>query len=474
MKSRMADEHDREERDILWQCKDSCYSFEPETATNVATPRMVDKSTLVSLWMCLKVSIESTVFCGVFVGLYATFLWWLELNIRMYCLRDWTVTPERLHHIRLVADLIIAMITIFWPLACIAPLCDWSTTRELSLAYYCVIAGLLDVTDRLFMYIFLHYGKKWKSFVGNMIFLVTSLAISYRFARYLKTSRVVDYNVVVLALKLSLQTIFGLLVAIPFIHAFLEVYYSSSSIERTILACVLIIMFAIPKLVLIHVSTNMHGICKPGDEIMLAVAYITMTTLCSRLMQADNKDIYSFIIISVVHGVLNVVDKLSLPLKRKILSCLTFNCGQRENRQITSVNASLILTNQVLISIITEATSIMLCSAAAYILMYYYKRDDSTGKRCDGFKLFKEMVIRCSIGVGIEVVFNAVAVHILTYLYNIPVITVWKSTRKRTIIIHMIQVFFIVLHFSIPINDVLVRDYYLETNSTCFGLFKRV
>ena len=473
MNGRMAGEQCRLESDISWEYEDPYDSCEVKRPGGLAFPKVVDYSPFTSLWMCLKVSIESTVLCGVFVGLYATFLWWLELDIRMYCLEDWNAVHERIHRTQLITDVIIAMIIIFWPLACIAPLCGWSTTRELSFVYFCVIGGLLDVTDRLFMYIFVNYGKKWKSFVGNMIFLVTSFAISYRFARYLKTSRVVDYNVVVLAIKLSLQVIFGLLVAIPFNLVFLEVYYSSSSIERTILACVLIIVFAIPKLVLIHVSTNMHGICKPGDEIMLAVAYITWTTLCSRLMQAGNKDVKFFIVISMVHGILNVLDKLSLPLKRKILSYICFCCGQRDNRQRTSVNASLFLANQILISIVTEATCIIFCSAVAYTLKYYHEINKSTNKRYDGYQLVKEIVIMCSIGVGIEIMFNVVAVHILTYLYNIPVITVWKSTRKRIIIIHMIQVLFIVLYFSIPINGVLLKDF-VDSNSTCLGFFKTV
>ena len=474
MKIRMAEENFREESDILRQYEDSCYSFEPGAATNVAIPRVLDKTALTSLWMCFKVSLESTVICGVLVGLYATFLWWLELNVRMFCLAEWIAIPEQLHHIRLVADVIIVMITMFWQFSCIAPLCGWSTTKELNLVYYCVIGGLLDVTDRLFMYVFLHYGKKWKSFVGHVIYLVTSFAISYRFARYLKTSRVVDYDVVVLSLKLTLQVIFVAFVTIPFIHLFLDLYYSSSSIERTILACVLIIMFAIPKLVLIQVITNLRGICAPGDEIMLAVAYITTTTLCSRLMQANIESLSYFIVISVVHGTLNVVDKLCLPLKRKMLSCICFNCGQNENRQRSSVNASLILANQTLISIITEATSIVLCSAAAYTLLYYYERKEGTGERYYALSLLKEMVIRCGIGIGIELVFNVFALEILTYLYNIPVIAVWKSTRKRIVIIHMIQVLFIVLLYSVPINDVLVRDYYMNANRTCLGLFKRV
>ena len=472
---RTVSEYVREESDFLREYEGPYDSIEPNTNTSVALPRVADQSGLASLWMCLKVSIESTVFCGVLVGLYATLLWWLELNVRLYCLKEWKIIPDRLHRRILISDVIIVIVIMFWPFSCIAPLCGWSTTGKLNLVYYCVIGGILDATNRLIAFVFYYYGNKLKSIVGLVIFAATSFAVSFRFARYLKASGVVDYHVVALALSLSLQFILGMMVAIPFNLVFLEVYYKSSSVERTILACVLIFLFAIPKLFVTHVITNIHGICKPGDEIMLAVAYITGTTLCSRSMQASIESLPYFIVISVLHGLLNVADKLSFPLKRKILSRMCLSYTQNGNRQSTSENASLLLANQTLISIITEATTVMYCSAAAYLSLYYYKGKRNLDKRyTTGSKLFQELMIRCSIGVGIELTFNVLALRIVTYLYNIPIIAVWKSKKKFIIIVHMIQVLFIVLYFSVPINDVLVRDYYAKANITCLGFFKRI
>ena len=76
------------------------------------------------------------------------------------------------------------------------------------------------------------------------------------------------------------------------------------------------ITYAIPNLFLTHVATNLHGVCSPGDEILLVVTYITGTSICGRLMQEKIEGFPSFLVVSVVHGVLNVVDKLSLPLRR--------------------------------------------------------------------------------------------------------------------------------------------------------------
>ena len=443
-----------------------------EVNVSVSLARPTHKNWLSSLWMCVKVSLHSTVGCGILIGLFATFLWWVELNVRMYCFADWSMVPEGIHRTQLFVGITETLIYNWWAFSCIAPLCGWPVSKELNLVHYCIIGGLLDDIVRLVMYIYGHYSSIWKSYAGNMIFLMTSFAICYRFARHCKTLNV-DYSSLVLALALSLQFVAGLLVSIPFNMWFLDLYYTSSSIDQTVLTSFLIVVFAIPKLFLNHIITSIHGICTPGDEIMLAVAYLTGSTVICRLMQAKIDDLNHFIVISLVHGFLNVADKLSLPLRRRVLSVICSNCMEDKNKQNPSVSALLFLANQTHISIITETTCVVFTSAAAYLLRYYYDRKEVTGERYNGFMLFQEMAIKCSIGVGVEFVVNVISLVILSGLYNVPVISVWRNKWKFIIVVHVVQVVFTVLYFSEYLDNVIVRDYYEKSNSTCFGFFKR-
>ena len=463
-----------EESSLLPNHEESYSSCQTEITINLNVPREVNTGWLSCLCMSLRVSVQSTIVCGVIVGLFATFLWWLHLNLETYCFTTWSQVPEAMHHTKLIVEMLSAIVIMFWALSCIAPLCGWSASKELNLVYYCIIGGLLDAVDRLIMYIYKHYSNVWKSYVGNMIFLMTSFTICYRFARHCKTVSNLHYSSLVLVLTLSLQFIVGLLVSIPVNLWFFDLYYTSSPMDQTILASVLIIGLAIPKLFLNHIVTSIRGICTPGDEIMLAVAYLTGSTVVLRLMQVKIDDLNHFIVISLVHGFLNVADKLSLPLRRRILSFICCSCQEDRDCQNPSVSASLFLANQTLISIITETTSVVFTSAAAYLLRYYYERKESTGERYNGFMLFQEMAKRCSIGIGIELIFNVGALEILAYLYKVPVFSVWRRKWKPIILVHIIQVVFIVLYYSKYLNNVIVRDYYVRANSTCFGFFKRV
>ena len=453
------------------QSNDYC---DTEMNMSINVPRVTDRSWFSCLWMCLKVNVECTIVCGVVVGLFATFLWWLDLIIRQHCSPDWEKIPERIYRTHLIVDIVIVLIINFWAFSLIAPLCGWSVSKELNLVCYCIIGGLLDTVDRLVVYIYGHYSKIWRYYVGSVIFLLTSFAICYRFARHCKTALNVSYNTFVLTLKLGLQVVVGFVVSLVLNLLVFELYYKSSPDDRTILACVLIVAFAVPKLFINHIATSIRGICTPGDEIMLSIAYLTGSTVVCRVLQAKINDLKPFIVISLVHGVLNVFDKLLSPLQRRVLSFMCHICEDSGSNEGRSTKVSLFLANQALVLSITETTCVVLSVAAAYLLRHYYEKDEITGQRYDGLALLKDMAMKCGIGIGIEFVFNVVALQIHTYLYNVPIFSVWKGKWKFILISHIIQVMFIVLYFSVPINDVLIRNYYIKANSTCFGFFERV
>lgn len=419
----------------------------------------------------MRLCLEANVFLGVLTGLFATSFWWFELNIRTYCLGDWNAIPRSVHHRRLVVDIFEVILAAFWGFSCLAPICGWRTTMKLSLVYFCIAGALFDSLDRLLLYIFECYANNWKSYIGNAIFLVTTISVYYKFARHCKNTNGLQDHVGILTVKLSLQFTFGLVWALIFNHVILQIYYSANTTEQTILACVLVLLVGIPKVMLGKIIADVTGVYKPGDGITFVLAYITTTTLVTRLAQARIESFNYFIIISFVHGFLNVIEKLSLPLKEKLFRRI---CKRGDNAEARTLNSTLFLANQTLISVITETTSVIFSSAAAYVLLYYYKTDESTGLRYDGYILFREMATRTGIAVSIEYVFNVIAVGIHSFLYGVPITEMWRSKWKFIAVLHVIQIVFIIIAFSRYVDDILLRDYYSKANSTCFGFFRRI
>ena len=417
-------------------------------------------------------SLQATVLCGIMFGLCATFLWWIDLNITPSCFGGWYEIPSMMHRFALISDVVRIIIIAFWPLLIIAPICSWSMIKESSLLSLCIIAGLVDVIDRLFLYIFAHFEAHWKSYVGSCIFTLLVLVVLYKFVKYRQKHSTNNDNTIIVTLKLAAQLLFGIAMYLPYHYVFLKYYQDSTPIVRTLLSCLIIAVFYVPKLIINNLLINLHGIYRPNESIVFASVFLVHTTMLTRLTQAKIESLTFFIIVSLVHGIFNVIDKLFLSLRDKICKCV-FRRGN------SCLSDNLLYAQQYnahlsLIGIVTETTSVVMSNAAAYILVYYYKTKESTGERYNGWVLFKEMVIRSGMAVCIEWIFNIVALKIQSDWYNIPVLQLWKREWKFLLVILVIQVIYFVVFSAHDVDAMLLNTFVRNSTEHCVGLFKKL
>ena len=322
-----------------------------------------------SLMEYFKVSMQLSVICGVIFGLFATFQWWIDLNLHGYCLGKWYEIPVVKQLVALFIVAIRVLLIAFWPLLTIAPICSWKMVKESHALFWCAIAGLVDIIVRLFLYAFGYYGEHWKSYLGNVIFLVISLIVFYKFASHRQSERSSSDKTIVIAFKVGIQLFIGMAIFLPYNYAFLNFYRYSTPVIRTLLSCSLIAVFYIPKLVVSHVITNLHGVYEPKEGIVFAVAFLVLSTMVTRLTQARVENLTYFTIISLIHGIFNVIEKVTTNLRTKFFNwiCRRSQSNADENNDYVTHY----IAHQSLISIITETSSVILSNAAAYVLVYY-------------------------------------------------------------------------------------------------------
>ena len=424
-----------------------------------------------SLIQFINTSFQLSVICGTLTGLFATLLWWFELNVRGYCNENWDNIPIGNRRLRLFLDSFEGIAIMYWPLLTIATICSWSMIKKSNVLFWCTIAGLVDVTDRLCFYVFGNYGKGRQSYAGNVIFLLMSFIVFYKFVEHRQILSTNRQNKIVITLKIILQIILGLIIYLPYNYLFLHFYRTSPPMYRAILSCLLIAVLYGPRLIIGNVITSIHGIFEPSESFVFAAPYLVISIMVTRLTQAEVENLPYFTIISLVHGIFNVVDKLFLPVRRKIYKLLC-----RRSREVMEDNwiyTQQYVVHQSLISMITETSSVIMSNAAAYLFRYYYEKDKSTGKRYDGWDLFTEMCIRSSIAVSIELIFNAVALKVQCYL-NCPVVDIWKSEWKLIVVINLLQALYAVVYFSQYVDTMLLQDILRNSTSDCVGLFRRL
>ena len=126
-----------------------------------------------------------------------------------------------------------------------------------------------------------------------------------------------------------------------------------------------------------------------------------------------------------------------------------------------------------MVNMITETTSVIMSNVAAYLLGYYFKKEDITGKiQVESF-VIRAIVIRSSIAVFIEWFFNIIALKIQNDCYKISVLRVWKLHWKFIMVIHLIHIIYVIVYSGHYVNVMLMDDMVRNSTQKCIGWFRK-
>ena len=438
----------------------------------------VSRSEVTRFHCCLSqvkyfsVSLQLTVICGILFGLIATLLWWIELNLEVICFGYWSDIAMKMRRHIVMTDVIKAFLIMFWPLMTIAPVSSCSMIKECNLIFWCTIGCFVDAFQFLCLYIFDRYERNRGAHIEQGIFSVVSLIVFYKCARYRQNLSNIKNRILIVTLTLAMQFIAISVLLLPYNFVFLKYYRRSTHVGKILLSCSLIPVFYIPKLIIGSLITNLHGIYQPSEGIIFASGFLVISTMVTRLAQAGIDSLAYFTIVSIFHGIVMILDKLCFPLRVKLFKLLCKKHGAHAND--ASLYTQHYTAHQSLISIMTETSSVILSNAAACLLAYYYRRDESTGKRYSGWFLFEAIIKRSAIAVSIELFFNSIALRLQNERFEIPVLRLWKIDGRFILVIHLIQTIYVVIYFAHHANLTLLQDVFLRSNQTCIGLFEKV
>ena len=442
--------------------------IDAESTRNANGKKSLSCSLCFSQFNYATTSFQSTIVCGILFGLFASFQWWISINISPSCFVEWHDIPSKMRRISLISDAVKAVVIMFWPILTIAPICSWSMIKDSNLLFLSIIAGFLNAIQRLFLYVFSHYEARWKLYIGNILFSLMVFIALYKFAKYRQERRhsTNNDNRLMITLKLSTQVILGLVLFLPFNYVIITYYRNLTPIERVIMLCSIIAAFFVPKLIISNVITSLHGLYRPNESIVFTTGFLIISTMIPRLLQAGIESLTFFIIVSLVNSSLNVI---MLPVTNKLCKFIhrrTNNCPN-ERLECTQHYAA----HQSLINMITETTSVIMSNAAAYLLVYFYTKMELLEKRQDGWIHFKDILIRTSIAISIEWFFNMISLKIQNDWCDIPVLRSWKREWKFILILILIQIIF-VLYFADYANKMFIDDMFRNSTHNCIGLFR--
>ena len=317
--------------------------FAEDKAENFQTWKSNRPSFFVSLCRCIWLTMQTTVLCGIVFGVVGALVWWLDLNLTIFCLKfaqNLQGMPIHLKRLRLTTIVLKSMIIQFWSFFTVVPVFDWTSLKQLNLPMLNLVTATTDAICRLLFGLYGIYDRKWIEYICNALFFFTVYLNYTRIARHKKKILCLSAKSFLLASKLATQFILGLFVSLISTEIIFPATRNMSQFESLITVSVLPLFVMIPKLVASLITGKLIGLFSPGRAVMFTIASQVGGALACRLAQAfqvaalDDDEFRKFVIISLAHAILKILDKILLPLKEK-LPVLT---SSKDNSQETTAS----------------------------------------------------------------------------------------------------------------------------------------
>ena len=211
-----------------------------------------------------------------------------------------------------------------------------------------------------------------------------------------------------------------------------------------------------PSLALIPTALCRHMALRRTSELIEAgrsfglVYSVRAAFICLyRIMQADFKNVWLFVGLSVLSGVSNVLKVATIGIREKVweevikflnkICCIKLQQLPGNTPRRRRLKADTEIQN-----ILFENCSLIL--SQSYLLLY-----TTTNFKVSDWTELKSCLIRIAIGLGIELVFNFVSILICIHWHDIPISRVWSKHWRRHMFATGITVAVMVCFFTNPL-----------------------
>ena len=404
-----------------------------------------------SLWTTLSITVAMfvpTAFTMAFL--------YVDLNTTDLCL-EWqyhnNTLPLSVKRLHLIGHSVEVMITNLWFPLTMVVLFGWKEfkLRFLSTFYVAFIFGETTVIYYLFLLVFGVYDTHmYYRYPANVLFFTGIICCSIVMLRNIRASdSTLSYsNCRILAL-VSTELVVSSVLALAYKYAIVPFFNGIRQESYKFLVAVMVPgITIIPAVICKHIALRRSSeVVDPGRSFVLVYFIRGGVILLYRTMQADLKNIWLFIGLSLFSGSLNFLEKATYRIRMKlwtyIISLLnrTACCRKINELPQNTPHYRRLKADLEIQDMLFEYSTLVL--SQGYFVLYFV----------ESFKLslssfLYESLTRVIIGLGIDFFFNCLSNFVQIHYYNIPVGRVWTKYWKRHMLANFIIVIVIVSYFS--------------------------
>ena len=431
--------------------------YDPPRFQSVSASWKLGRPTYLRSWFrCIFHSVVFTALCGAGLAVVPIFIVWLNLNLGAMCLHfnnTWYEMPISIQKALLTLQVIECMIIQCWYLSIVVPVFGWKLIKDLNILPWTILVASIDALYRLLLNVYHTYNRTWSSCPMNLLFATSLFFVSHKVAsQYRQNTR----QRLGLAFRLGVPFYVGFPVALVINYVLLYYFNRITEDSKAVLASLSPALVIIPKAIARLCAERMEGLNHPGTSVVLLLPIYAGLPILFRLLQAKLHGFWTYFALSIVHAITGTFHKITLPLQDYLLHRYCAKSYKRQHGYVSKYRkprVNRLYADLAIVSFVAESSAITVSSVVIQICRYHYGRD-CKGQKYDVTRLLKAGCWQVMTGIIVELIFNTVAIKVLTYYYNIPVMRVWKKNKLWIIAVFLTQTIISIFYFG---------DYFLNS-----------
>ena len=404
---------------------------------------------LTGLWKSFKKSLGvsfAIIFAVIALGLSAIFLFYFDLNTANLCF-EW---DHRFHNLpfevlgwKLFGEVVEAiLLNLAFPFLMML-LFGWHEFKSnyTSTLYIDLAVAVTTSIYKTFLLALGVFGTKlfYRS-PGNVLFIV---GILYSCIRVVRKIHSLNPSVASSSLKvvviISNNFITCFACSMIYRYSFVPIFNATKNeLKKTVLAALTPLVALVPTAFSKYiVLRHSRELVPRGRSFILAYFTHSLSITLYRIMQADLASLWLFSLISVLHGFFNLIGKATKKRREKMwarfIKCLkkVFCCRKFEPTPYDTPHQRRLTADLEIQDMLFQYTALML--SQAYVVFDLMSSFDFSH-----WAILKDSLIRVSIGLGVNFIFNCLSIFVQIHCHDIPIRRVWLKHWKRHVLANVV------------------------------------
>ncbi|XP_028513258.1 uncharacterized protein LOC114574555, partial [Exaiptasia diaphana] len=255
--------------------------------------------------------------CGLCIGLLAIIFVWIQMNTAFVCYFQNYQVPHKILAIKVTTHAVEGFLIELSHSFVLATVFSWQQLKSLYIPFITIVVGLLDFVYEISMFAVGLWGGIWVNFPLYFLFTVMIVTNSTILARHYRSFPSKWIKTMALSFTFCAQFFFCVSLIVFYCHTFWPWYYKQTTYTKVITAALSPLITYFPKLVCRLAAQKLSDV-HPGSAHAFVDVIYGGSAMVYRVMQAELSSFALFAILGVIHGFLDLLERLTATMRDHI------------------------------------------------------------------------------------------------------------------------------------------------------------